>query len=97
MDQFVKQEKVVDAFMSAIRATKERLDVLNAYIDDHVDEAVLASIMRKMSDCRMKIIPCFFAKIYNHIFRLTGRDKNHARKKKNYGIIQRGISKRDFR
>ena len=44
MDQFVKQEKVVDAFMSAIRATKERLDVLNAYIDDHVDEAVLASI-----------------------------------------------------
>ena len=37
MDQFVKQEKVVDAFMSAIRATKERLDVLNAYIDDNME------------------------------------------------------------
>ena len=36
-DGFVKQEKVVDAFVSEIRETKERLDVLDAYTDDHMD------------------------------------------------------------
>ena len=37
MDELVRQEKVVDAFMNAILGTKERLDVLNAYIDDNMD------------------------------------------------------------
>lgn len=41
MDELVKyelkHEKVVDAFVSAIRETKERLDVLDAYIDDNMD------------------------------------------------------------
>ncbi|MBE6095303.1 MAG: hypothetical protein E7199_07530 [Schwartzia succinivorans] len=37
MDKLVKQEKVVYAFLDAIRETKERLDVLNAYIDDNME------------------------------------------------------------
>ena len=37
MDEFIENEKVVDAFMNAILGTKERLDVLNAYIDDNMD------------------------------------------------------------
>ena len=37
MDEFMENEKVVDAFMNAILRTKERLDVLNAYIDDNMD------------------------------------------------------------
>ena len=37
MDEFMENEKVVDAFMNAILENKERLDVLNAYIDDNMD------------------------------------------------------------
>ena len=37
MDELVKHKKVVDAFVDAIRKTKERLEFLNAYIDDNMD------------------------------------------------------------
>ena len=36
MDEFMKHEKVADAFVSAIQETKERLYVLNAYIEDNL-------------------------------------------------------------
>lgn len=37
MDDLVKHEKVVDAFVDAILEAKERLDVLNAYLNDNID------------------------------------------------------------